>query len=190
MTKIDLFKKNYQRICNLPWDQNIAGAQRVWLAVYDKEEERKLRLRIGLFKEATVQSGHDWHEIDFTDAFANWLCTPPYSDYAQSYFESPTRLGAAPLAAFKKTVAAQLTNALRSVPNPEKTVVAVLGVGSLFGFLRISELLPIVESEIRGRLLIFFPGVYENDNYRLLDARDGWNYHAIPITASEGEIHS
>jgi len=64
----------------------------------------------------------------------------------------------------------------------------VYGVASLFGFLRISEILPLVEAKIRGRLLVFFPGVYEQDNYRLLDARDGWNYHAVPITASEGEI--
>ena len=45
-----------------------------------------------------------------------------------------------------------------------------------------------IESDIQGRLLVFFPGVYEQDNYRLLDARDGWNYHAVPITAGEGEI--
>jgi len=43
-----------------------------------------------------------------------------------------------------------------------------------------------VESSIRGRLLVFFPGEYENNNYRLLDARDGWNYLAVPITAREG----
>ena len=41
---------------------------------------------------------------------------------------------------------------------------------------------------MKGRLLVFFPGVYEQNNYRLLDARDGWNYLAFPITASEGEV--
>ena len=51
-------------------------------------------------------------------------------------------------------------------------MVAVSGVASLFGFLRISEILPLVESHIQGRLLVFFPGVYEQDNYRLLDARE------------------
>jgi hypothetical protein len=81
-----------------------------------------------------------------------------------------------------------LIEALQSVPSAEETVVAVHGVASLFGFLRISEILPMVDAHIRGRLLVFFPGVYEQENYRLLDARDGWNYHAVPITASEGEI--
>ena len=188
MSRIDVLRKNYQRICGLPWDQHVAGPQRVWLAVYDKEDERKLRFRLGLFKETTEQLGHNWHAVDFTDAFATWLCSPPYSDYAESYFESPTRLGTAPMSAFKKFVASQLTHALQAVEPADNTVVAVYGVASLFGFLRISEILPLFENNIRGRLLVFFPGVYEQDNYRLLDARDGWNYHAVPITSSEGEI--
>lgn len=46
-----------------------------------------------------------------------------------------------------------------------------------------------VEPHIRGRLLVFFPGVYEHENYRLLDARDGWNYRAVPILAAEGDTY-
>jgi hypothetical protein len=187
MSRIDLLRKNYQLVCGLPWDRNLAGPQRVWIAVYDKEDERKLRLRLPLFEETTQQAGHSWHHLDFTNAFAEWLCSPPYSDYAESYFAAPARLGAAPLAAFKKAVADKLTQALQMAEPGESSVVAVSGVGSLFGFLRISEILPMVESHIRGRLLVFFPGVYEQDNYRLLDARDGWNYLAVPITAGEGE---
>jgi len=188
MSRIDQLRKNYERICGLPWDRNVAGSQRVWFAVYDKEDERKLRLRIGLFEEATQHTGHHWRHCDLTNAFADWLCSPPYSSYAESYFASPSRLGAAPLNAFKKYVADQLIGVLKSADPAEETVAAVSGVASLFGFLRISEILPMVEPHIRGRLLVFFPGVYEQDNYRLLDARDGWNYHAVPITAAEGEI--
>ena len=136
MSRIDQLRKNYQRICGLPWDRNVAGAQRVWLAVYDKDDERKLRLRLGLFKEATEHVGHQWNAVDFTNAFADWLCSPPYSDYAESYFESPTRFGTAPMAALKKAVAAQLTHTLQTVQPAEDTVVAVYGVASLFGFLR------------------------------------------------------
>lgn len=187
MSRVDLLRKNYQRLCGLPWDDKLAGPQRVWIAVYDKEDERKLRLRIGLFEEATHQTGHRWRAIDLTDAFADWLCSPPYAAYAASYFEAPSRLGQAPLAAFRQFVARRVNEALDTAEAPEDTVVAVAGVASLFGFARISEVLPLVEPRIRGRLLIFFPGVYEQDNYRLLDARDGWNYLAIPITSSEGE---
>ncbi len=187
MSRIDQLRKNYQRLCGLPWDEKLAGSQRVWIAVYDKEDERKLRLRIGLFEEATHQSGHRWQAVDLTNVFPDWLCSPPYSDYASSYFESPTRLGKAPLAAFKQFVAQRINQVLDASPSPEETVVAVYGVGSLFGFVRVSEVIPLVESRIRGRMLVLFPGVYEQNNYRMLDARDGWNYLAIPITSSEGD---
>jgi len=50
----------------------------------------------------------------------------------------------------------------------------------------VSDLMSAVDSSIRGRLLAFFPGEFENNNYRLLDARDGWNYLAVPITTREG----
>ena len=105
MNRIDLLNKNYQRICGLPWDRNVAGSQRVWLAVYDKEDEGKLRLRLGLFREATEHTGHHWRHCDLTEAFAHWLTSPPYQDYAASYFEAPKRLGAAPLDDFKRSIA-------------------------------------------------------------------------------------
>ncbi len=187
MSRIEVLKRNYQRICGLPWDRNVAGSQRVWFIVYDKEDERKLRLRLSLFAEATLATGHEWCLLDLTDVFATWLTSPPYADYAESYFQSPKRLGAAPLGDFKKTVAAQITEALDNAAPAENTVVALAGIGLLFGFLRVSELLPLVEPHIRGRLLVFFPGVYEHENYRLLDARDGWNYRAVPILATEGD---
>ncbi len=186
MTRIDLLKKNYQRVCGLPWDRNLAGPQRVWLAVYDKEDERKLRLRLGLFEEATHQARRGWQALDLTDAFPNWLCSAENAGYAEGYFESPDLLDDAVLADFKEAVVAHVVAALACLRDPEGTVLALYGVASLFGFLRISEVLPMVEDHVRGRLLVFFPGVYEQDNYRLLDARDGWNYHAAPITAGEG----
>jgi hypothetical protein len=65
------------------------------------------------------------------------------------------------------------------------TVVVALGVATLFGFVRVSELMEKIKDAIVGRLLVFFPGEYDANNYRLLDARDGWNYLAVPITASE-----
>ena len=51
---------------------------------------------------------------------------------------------------------------------------------------RVSTLIQGLAQDIRGRLLVFYPGTYEHGNYRLLDARDGWNYLAVPITIPEG----
>ena len=67
-------------------------------------------------------------------------------------------IGKAPLAAFKQFVAQRINQVLDASPSPEETVVAVYGVGSLFGFVRISEVIPLVEAHIRGRLLVLFPG--------------------------------
>ena len=69
----------------------------------------------------------------------------------------------------------------------DNAVVAVTGVGSLYPFVRVSDLVAAVAPDVRGRLVVFFPGELENNNYRLLDARDGWNYHAVAITDHEGE---
>ena len=163
-------------------------AQRVWLAVYDKDDERKLRLRLGLFEEATHHSGHKWKSIDLTDAFANWMCGPMTVGFSERFFKSPNLLDDGALGRFKESVVTQIKSALATLPDPDNTVLALYGVASLFGFLKISEILPMIEREVTGRLLVFFPGVYEQNNYRLLDARDGWNYLAYPITASDVEV--
>jgi hypothetical protein len=66
-------------------------------------------------------------------------------------------------------------------------VVGLLGAGALFGLgeaVKVSALLNAVNDAIPGRLLVFFPGEVEGSSYRLLDARDGWNYLATPITAN------
>lgn len=187
MSRIETLRRNYHRVCGMPWDRHVSGPQRVWVAVHDKEDERKLRLRIGMFEEATLATGHRWHRCDLTDAFADWLCRPDNLAYAESYFESPEFLDDGPLAEFQESVARRIAEDLRSLEHPDDTVVAITGVASLFGFTRISQILPLVEAHVRGRLLVFFPGVHENNNYRLLDARDGWNYLAVPITGHEAE---
>ena len=190
MSRIDLLKMNYQRLCKMEWDHNVSGSQRVWLAVYDKEDERKLRFRLGLFEEATQHSGHKWCAIDLTNSFADWMCGPQNSSFAESYFEAPDALDTAKLDHFKQAVVSQIQAVLSQLPEPANTVLALYGVASLFGFLKISEIIPMVEGDLRGRLLVFFPGTYEQNNYRLLDARDGWNYLATPITASDVELRT
>ena len=83
---------------------------------------------------------------------------------------------------FSDYVADHIRSALTLPEVTPNTVVAVFGVGTLFGLTHMSRVLKLVESDIRGRLAVFFPGTLDRNNYRLLDARDGWNYMAIPIT--------
>ncbi len=190
MNRIELLKKNYQRLCEHSWDTNVSGTQRVWLAVYDKEDERKLRLRLGLFEEATLHTGHKWMAIDLTNAFGSWMCDLMNSSFTERYFKSPNLLDDGVLGRFKQMVVSQIQSTLSQLSDPENTVLAVYGVASLFGFLKISEIIPMVEGDLRGRLLVFFPGTHEQNNFRLLDARDGWNYLATPITASDVEART
>src|SRR5438046_6939708 len=87
---------------------------------------------------------------------------------------------------FVQFTAGQLREALTAEVVDEDTVVAVQGVACLFGFTRFSLVLKEVVKDIRGRLVVFFPGEKDGNNYRLLDARDGWNYLAVPITLHNG----
>jgi hypothetical protein len=69
----------------------------------------------------------------------------------------------------------------------ENTLVAICGIGSLFGLTSASSLLEKIAPQIKGRLLVFFPGQRDGSNYRMLDARDGWNYLAVPTSANVGK---
>ncbi|MFQ3664417.1 MAG: BREX protein BrxB domain-containing protein [Sphingomonadaceae bacterium] len=186
MARIEDLAEHYGRHIGTPWQRTVAGAQRVVMVVYDKELERTLRARKLAFETATREAGHDWQEIDLAGAFAEWLAA---DDYRDEYFASPEDLQLKLEAEFPADVAERLRKALCHPEVTDNTVVAVFGTGSLFGLARISQVLRMIEADIRGRLLVFFPGQFERNNYRLLDARDGWNYLAVPITAhSEGGI--
>ena len=182
MGRIEQLVENYARFVALPWEQNLAGAQRVWFAVYDKSDERRLRFRLGEFELETKRAKHGWKLVDVSGAFAQWMAL---EDYHESYFQAPDDLEMA-LSGFLESVSQQISSALQDDAADSNTVVAVHGISCLFGLIKVSELIGAVQSSIRGRLLVFFPGEFENNNYRLLDARDGWNYLAVPITAREG----
>jgi Domain of unknown function (DUF1788) len=183
VTSIEGLIRAYERFAGLPWPTDVSAQQRVWFALYEPRDERRLRFRIGAFEEATIRAGHGWLSCNLTDEFARWMAA---QEYRESYFESPEDLTEDLLDDFAGHVARAVTDMLSSPKADETSVAAVYGVGSLFGFVRVSLLLEKVTSHVQGRLLVFFPGEHDNGNYRLLDARDGWNYLAIPITAQEG----
>ena len=179
MSRIEELAEHYAKHIATPWQRTVAGAQRVIMVVYDKELERTLRARKLAFENATRQAGHDWFAIDLSDAFSRWMADDEYRD---AYFESPEDLQIKLDAEFAEHLADRLRETLTKPEVHDQSVVAVFGLGSLFGFTRVSEVLKLIEGDIRGRLLLFFPGHIEGNNYRLLDARDGWNYLAVPIS--------
>ena len=182
MGKIEDLATYYEHHISAPWQNTLSGGQRVMLVVYEKELERTLRSRIGEFEQATQHAGHGWKLVDCTCWFSEWMAG---DEYREAYFEDPDLLPMKLEGEFKRSAAGRLIDALEEAD--ENTVVAILGTASLYGFLRIHELVQDVEQAIRGRLLVFFPGTRNDNNYRLLDARDGWNYLAQSITHHDGE---
>ena len=179
MSKIERLVTSYTRYIAIPWRSGAAAAQRVIFCVYHESDERRLRSKIDEFEIATKQKGHNWALFDLTDSFAQWMTG---QKYALSYFKNPDLL----VTLYPKYLDFIITKFSRFLERhqiDETYVVAIQGVGSLFGFLKVKEVVEKVAPLVSGRLLVFFPGSYEDNNYRLLDGYDGWNYLAVPITA-------
>ena len=181
MGKVEDLAAVYKRHVSVPWQRTLAGAQRVMLVVYEKELERSLRARIGEFQQVTERCEHHWRLVNCTRWFTEWLGD---DEYREAWFENPALLGMKVEGEFRGQAVRRLTAELENAD--AETVVALLGVGSLYGFLRVSDLIRSVEQSIRGRLVVFFPGTKNENNYRLLDARDGWSYLAQGITLHGG----
>src|ERR1035438_2452712 len=156
MGKIEQLADKYKQHISLPWQHTVAGAQRVVMVVYDKELERSLMARKEAFAMATRDERHEWFEVDVADCFATWMASEEYRD---AYFESPDDLQMKLEVEFAEFVAARINSVLDR-----------------------DDVTKLLEPAIKGRLAVFFPGTYDQNNYRLLDARDGWNYLAVPIT--------
>ena len=181
MSRVKRLAHSYSRHISIPWRDDAAAAQRVIFCVYNENEERWLRARVDEFEIVTKQAGHDWALFDLTNTFAAWLSS---QRYAKSYFQKPHLL-ATVLPKYLDYIVDEFERFLDSRNIDENAVVAIQGVGSLFGFLKVKDVVDKLAPRVPGRLLVFFPGSYENNNYRLLDGYDGWNYLAMPITADK-----
>lgn len=185
-SKVAKLVSAYRQHLTVPWQAGLAAIQRVIFAVYDKTDELRLRANIGEFELTTQQAGKQWLLLDVTNAFPEWMAAQEYRD---AYFESPEDLAgykAGELTEFVADLSAKLKARISAEAGPD-SVVVLLGVGTLFGLARVSSVVEGIKEAVEGRLLVFFPGEHhpENHTYRLLDARDGWNYLAVPLIAQD-----
>lgn len=185
-SKVSKLVATYRQHLTVPWQLGLAAIQRVIFAVYDKNDELRLRANVEEFALATKEAGKSWLLIDVTDAFPTWMAKQEYRD---AYFESPEDLAGyqtGELTEFVADLNIKLKARISAEAGPD-TVVALLGVGTMFGLARVSSLVEGIKEAVQGRLLVFFPGEHhpENHTYRLLDARDGWNYLAVPLLAAD-----
>ena len=179
MSRINRLIDSYSIYISVPWRDDAAASQRVIFCVYNENEECRLRAKVDEFEIATQQAGHQWVIFDLTDTFAVWLAS---QRYARSYFQEPSLLSTL-LPKYLDFITKEFDSFLQKNDVGDDSVVALKGVGSLFGFLKVKEVVDMLAPMVKGRLLVFFPGSCENNNYRLLDGYDGWNYLAVPITA-------
>jgi hypothetical protein len=179
LSTVEELLEAFRKRLAVPWRADEPSAGRVWMLWYDKTYERRVRGRLGEFRLATEQSGKGWREFDLAPCFAQWLVQQPW-------FE---RLAKRP--GTLSTVIPQFEDHLvRSVKAElekcgDKDLLTLTGVASLFGLIRASALIDDVINSIPGRMMLTFPGVHQGGIYRLLDARLGWNYLAVPIPPSE-----
>lgn len=185
-SKVTKLASAYREHLTVPWQAGLAAIQRVIFAVYDKADELRLRANVEEFALATQQAGKQWLLLDVTNAFPEWMAE---QEYREAYFESPEDLAGyqtGELTEFVLDLNSKLKARISSEAGPD-TIVALLGVGTLFGLARVSSVVESIKDAVQGRLLVFFPGEYhpETHTYRLLDARDGWNYLAVPLLAQD-----
>lgn len=184
MSRVDELIRNYERFVKLPWPPGLAPAQRVWMAVYTPEEERRLRLHLPEFEMASKQAGCDWELVDISHEFEQWMAKHEYRD---AYFANP-KLMQPELVGFFDELVAHVRDQI-GAKTTEHTIIGIVGAAGLFGLgdpVRVSALVERVQDAVQGRLLVFFPGEVDGNNYRLLGAKDGWNYLATLITAQKG----
>lgn len=174
----------YERELRLPWAEGLSAPERVWMLWYPPDLERSLRALLPRFEFATTSADRGWHAIDISDELGRWLAN---HEYAEAFFADPSDLTSGVVQQFEDELVERL-GAEIEVLDPDD-VVALVGIGSLFPFVRASAVINAIDDAVRGRLLVFFPGQHdpETNSFRLLDARDGFNYRARAIPAPKGQ---
>lgn len=170
---------SFEKHISIPWPVAVSADERTIFLVYHKEDELKLRARVEEFEQACVKHNHPWQLLDLTYSFENWMSD---QDYKETYFEDPEYLKGL-YDDFADELVEELTNKVES-NQTEDGVIALLGCGTLFGFASVSGVVESLAEKVTGRLVVFFPGEVQNNNYQLLDAKDGWGYHATAISAT------
>ena len=164
MARTDQLLNAYRKQVSMPLRPGLALNQRVWFIVYPPEEER-----VAIDVQRTLA---DWIDTFDEDTKNTCLGTPEIlEDYARPEYI--------------KFLSSRINQAVSNVPDDRraKTVFALRGLMELFDFIHVSDLVADIDTKLTGILLVFFPGEREDNTYRFLGARTGWDYLAVPISA-------
>ncbi len=177
MPTVDDLLGQFRRQVSLPWQPDTPRDYRVWILHYDRVLERRIQGRLQEFEAAARRFNHGWASLNLASLVAPWFAE---HELFEGLSQQPEELPGL-LPDFEDYVAAAVRERLQTQQSQD--ILALSGVGALFGLMRASTLTEKVAADIKGRLLLLFPGRHANGVYRLLDARDGWSYRAIPIPA-------
>ena len=185
MSRLDQLVQSYRRHAGIPLKQNVTIAERTWFVVYSPDEERRLRSRIAEFEIATKDCGLLWQEIDLTGSFCRWLDSMDDADERAAAIGMPSIVEDYADPGFRDYLAETIRRAVAAPPagDADRTVFAITGLMELYDFIHVSQVMDALGKTVRGVLLLFFPGEREENTYRFLGARTGWDYLATPITA-------
>jgi hypothetical protein len=178
-SKIDQLLSLTEQMFKEPWTDRLAGSERVCFLVFDPSEIRKVDFRLAEFEMAAKMAGRKWVSVSLQSFFPEWMAAHEYRD---AYFEDPESLVDQLETEFKDFAINKLVQAIAAGQPDDTTVIAIRDVTAIFGFQRLSDILNGASHAFRGRVLVFFPGEYDKNHYRLLNARDGWSYLARPIS--------
>jgi hypothetical protein len=179
LSSIEELLEDFKKRLTVPWRDDEPPAGRVWILWYDKANERRVRGRLREFRLAAEQAGRGWREFDIAPCFGAWVAQQPWFE------RLARRPGSLPtvIPEFEDYLVETIRGELSACGPGD--ILALTGIASLFGLTRASSLLDKMTSHIPGRLLVTFPGAHRGGIYRLLDARDGWNYLAVPIPPTD-----
>jgi hypothetical protein len=185
MARIDDLLANYKLRASHPLRSGLPLSQRVWFLVYPPEEERRVQNRIIEFEIATTAVPLLWHRIDLYGAFAQWMDTFDDEEERLAILADPGILEEYAQSMFRDHIRDLITKQLAAIPTDRmnRTVVALTGLMELYDLLHVSEVIEVMDNAFTGILAVFFPGERENNTYRFLGARTGWDYLAVPILA-------
>ena len=176
---IERLLDNFERHLAIPWSPSASGIERVWYLVYPPDEERRLRRHVPAFRDAARNAGYGWVAEDVAPAFSRWLADHPRRDRA---LRSPSERLPQLIGSFERHLEDRVRQILASDADSE-TIVALLGLGGLYGITSVSGLVKAVADDVPGRLVGFFPGRYDGNAYHLMNGDGDWNYMAVPITS-------
>jgi hypothetical protein len=179
LSTVEELLDEFRKRLTVPWRPDEAPAGRVWMLWYDKAYERRVRGRLGEFRLATEQAGKGWRQFDLAPCFAEWVVQQPWFERLA---KRPSTLSTV-IPQFEDDLVRRVRAELAECSSND--LLTLTGVASLFGLIRASTLMDKVVNNIPGRMMLTFPGVHQGGIYRLLDARLGWNYLAVPIPPAE-----